>query len=116
MIAVTAWIVTDVSNNGISNRRSISLLWLPSSPTREAEKIRGNKLDTSPTPVRDPHALSNTPAPLHARRFGVNLCVARETMMPIIRRYLAAAAALACVSTLALFAGALADDYPNRPR
>jgi tripartite-type tricarboxylate transporter receptor subunit TctC len=36
-------------------------------------------------------------------------------MMPIIRRYLAAAAALACVLTVALFAGALADDYPNRP-
>jgi tripartite-type tricarboxylate transporter receptor subunit TctC len=35
--------------------------------------------------------------------------------MPITRRYLAAAAVLTCTLTCALFAGALADDYPNRP-
>jgi tripartite-type tricarboxylate transporter receptor subunit TctC len=35
--------------------------------------------------------------------------------MPITRRYLAAAAVLTCILTGALFAGALADDYPNRP-
>jgi tripartite-type tricarboxylate transporter receptor subunit TctC len=35
--------------------------------------------------------------------------------MPITHRYLAAAAVLTCTLTGALFAGALADDYPNRP-